>query len=270
MTDKKSLMEIKDFWERAAEAPVDTQGLRPTARDPYLQLAVEEVIEGYLWPNARLIDIGCGDGSSTIRFAQKVASATGLDYIQGFVDAAKENAAKNNLNNLGFSQGDVTNLAQIYTKEQPFDIAISIRCLINLPEWSLQKRGLAEIAKCIRPGGLYLCSEGWREGWDGLNELRTRCDLPSIDVVAYNKLMSRVEFESEASQYFDIVDYRGLGFYLFMSRVIQPYLRRPLPPEHTHELNRIGHELQKMLRLSGRFDDCDYAGVYVLRRHKTL
>jgi len=268
MIDGKTLIEIKDFWENAAKTLVDTQGLRPTARDPYLQLAVEDVIEGYLWPQARLIDIGCGDGRSTIRFAKKVTSATGVDYIQSFVDAAKENAAKNVMSNLIFSQGDVTNLSDIYKEEQPFDIAVSIRCLINLPEWPLQKRGIAEIAKCIRPGGLYLCSEGWEEGWDGLNELRTRCDLPSIDVVAYNKLMSRAEFETEASQLFDIVDYRGLGFYLFMSRVIQPYFRKPLPPEHTHELNRVGHELQKVLRLSGRFDDCDYAGVYVLRRNE--
>lgn len=266
MTEKKTVNEIKEFWRKAAEAPIDSQGLRPTARDPYLQLAVEDIIEGYLWSQARLIDIGCGDGRSTLRFAKQVSVALGVDYIHGFVETAKETADKEGVKNLTFRQGDVTNLSAIYSNTHPFDIAISVRCLINLPEWSLQQQGIGEIAKCIRPGGLYLCSEGWTEGWAGLNELRIRCNLPTIEVTDYNRLISRSEFESSISRYFEIVDYRGLGLYLFVSRVIQPCFMMPHPPEHTHDLNRVGHALQKMLRLSGRFDDFDYSGVYVLRR----
>ena len=82
----------------------------------------------------------------------------------------------------------------------------------------------------------------------------------------YNLLISRSAFESEASKYFELVDYHSLGLYLFMSRVVQPLFRLPDPPDHLHDLNRIGLELQQALRISSLFEDCDYAGVYVFRR----
>jgi SAM-dependent methyltransferase len=266
LNSKKTLEEIREFWEASANAPVDTQGLRPTARDPYLQLAVEDAIEVHLWQTARLLDVGCGDGQSTIRFAKHVALACGVDYIASFVNLARQSAAKEQIGNVSFRQGDVTDLSIIRDELEPFDIVTSIRCLINLPTWTLQAKGLAEIASCISAGGLCICSEGWEEGMNGLNELRLRCGLAPIDVVAYNLLIARRDFEAEAAKYFDVVSYQGLGLYIFISRIFHPYFKLPDPPEHAHKLNRVGRELQKVLRLSGRFDDVDFAGVYVLRR----
>src|SRR5262249_55411228 len=41
----KTLSEIHDYWDRSSQVQIDSDGLRPTARDPYLQGCVEEVVE---------------------------------------------------------------------------------------------------------------------------------------------------------------------------------------------------------------------------------
>ncbi len=257
---------IKDYWSNAAQDAVDDAGLRPTARDPYLQEAIEELMEGYLWPSARLLDVGCGDGLSSIRFSKKVDHVHGVDYIENFVKMAERNAEEESVENISFSQGDATDLSDISENVNPFDIAVSIRCLINLPEWEMQCMAIKEIASCMKTGGLYMCSEGWEEGWESLNELRVRCGIDPVTIVPYNRLIKRIDFETEAKKYFDIVNYQSLGFYLFMSRVLQPYIVKPNPPEHTHEINRIGMELQNCLSMDNYFSDSDYAGIYLLKK----
>jgi SAM-dependent methyltransferase len=262
---RKSLAEIEAYWRDAAGTETDADGLRPTARDPFLQECVEAVVEKNLSRSDRLLDAGCGDGASTLRFARAVRSAVGFDYIDAFVARAVDAARQQGIGNVRFRQASVLDLAALRRTEGAFDVAISIRCLINLPEAEQQARGIAEIASCLESGGRYLASEGWDDGMRGLNRLRVAAGLPEIKTVAYNLLMSRAGFEAEAAKHFEIVGYHSLGFYLFMSRVVQPLVVAPEAPRHDHRINQVAAHLSGVLGRS-EFRDCDYAGVYVLRR----
>lgn len=262
----KTTNDIKNFWKKSSQAVKDKDGLRPTARDPFLQQAVEKIMLEHLQPDMSLLDVGCGDGSSSILFAQKAGYTLGIDYIEEFVQAAQNKAKQKSIKNIEFVCGDVTRLSESIPADMVFDVAISIRCLINLPEWSLQAKGFREIAKQIRPGGIYMCSEGWAEGLNGLNQARQDMNLEPIQASHYNRLISRREFEQHVSKDFNIVSYHGLGLYLFVSRVLHPYIKFPEPPKHTDTLNRIGCDIQNALHLSKKFDDIDFAGVYLLEK----
>jgi SAM-dependent methyltransferase len=266
MSEKKSLEEIRGYWEAAAGAPVDAEGLRPVARDPFLQQAVEDAVIPLLPADSSVLDIGCGDGLSTLRFAQGVKRITGVDYVERFVERAREAAGRAGVANAGFMRGDVLDLAPVRAAVGPVDVAISIRCLINLNSWERQRRALDEIAACVRPGGLYLLSEGWSEGMDGLNGLRARAAMEPIRTVDYNLLMRRAEFKAYVSDKFVVEGYVGLGFYLVMSRILQPFIRHPAPPRHDDPVNRLAASLQRHCPNDGSLDSYDYAGVYVLRR----
>jgi len=267
-TDKsaKSFEETRQFWESVSKAPTDSEGLRPTARDPYLQRSIENIIEQWLSPTIRLLDVGCGDGESTLRFAGGVQSALGVDYIPAFVEQAKATMADRNIENASFELADIMDLSAIRERHGLFDLVVCIRCLINLANWSNQSKALGELAACVKPSGLLLISEGWDDGMEGLNVLRARANLTPIKVVDYNVMLRRAEFESELRRYFEILDYKSLGLYLFMSRVVQPLLVAPNSPAHDHPLNLIASNLQDLCVGEPAFNECDYAGVYVLKR----
>jgi SAM-dependent methyltransferase len=258
---RASLCEIKTYWETSAQTATDLDGLKPTARDPYLQAAVEDAIVPRIPKGARLYDFGCGEGSSTARFASRCSKTVGFDYIPAYVEAAR--AAHKNIE---FYEANVTSLHPIFDRFGLADVAVTIRCLINLPTWELQKRGIDEVAQTIRKGGLYLLSEGWLEGWNGLNVLRKKAKLPPIELVSYNRLIERRAFEEHITPLFEIVEYVNLGFYIFMSRVLQPAFVAPGKPSHTHRINQIAQELLAAGIGADQFGDVDYAGIYVLRR----
>lgn len=265
---QKSFHEVKAFWEAAAAEEVDREQLRPTARDPYLQQAIEEIVCRHLpqeSPRKQLLDIGCGDGTSTFRFAPFFERSVGVDYVDAFVARAKEMAERKQVRNAEFYVGDATDLSPWRKQYGAFDVATSIRCLINLASWENQRRGIAEVAKSLKPGGLYILSEGWQEGMDGLNDARKAVGLQPIAVVPYNLLISRKVFDETASEYFTPQAYESLGLYMYASRVMQPMLTAPEPPHHAHPLNRVAMEIVTRANRPG-FDDCDYAGVIVLRR----
>jgi SAM-dependent methyltransferase len=249
---------------------LDAAGLKPTARDPNLQAVVEANIAKWIPPASRVLDIGCGDGASTLRFAHAASRIVGVDYIPEFVERASGAAARESLAERAvFTVGDVMDLESVRSEHGVFDVAITVRCLINLASLENQEHAIAQIASCVRPGGLYLTSEGWQDGRDGLNLRRVSAGLPAMDVVSHNLLMTRQAFESAASPHFDVVGYESAGLYLFVSRVLQPLYVAPDEPSVTHPLNAIGAALQIECNEKGSndFADCDYAGVYVLRRH---
>ncbi len=263
------LGEIKRHWEKMAATTIAAGELRPTARDPYLQEVVETAIERHLRPNARLLDLGCGDGLSTLRFAATTGYALGVDYVAAFVQKAQAATRKLSRQNIQFAQADVLNLEPIRKDYGLFDIVTSIRCLINLPDWNRQAAAIQQIAQTVRPGGLFITSEGWQEGFDGLNLCRQRVQLPMMPVAKYNCLMTRLNFEAEVGKSFDLVEFISLGLYLFISRGIQPLFTRPEQPSHTHHLNKVAAELVNAGIPGAAMEYCDYSGVYVLRRRLT-
>jgi ubiquinone/menaquinone biosynthesis C-methylase UbiE len=260
--------EVKVFWQTAAGREFDEEHLRPTARDPYLQEAIEQIVGRYLPKNKggkQLLDIGSGDGKSTFRFSRSFERVVGVDYVEQFVARASAAAQKEELGHVAFQVCDATDLSSVRNQYGNFDVAVSIRCLINLATWENQKKGIREAALSIKPGGLYILSEGWKEGMDGLNKARTVAGLQPINVVPYNLLIDRAAFEYEILRDFTIEAYESLGLYIYFSRVVQPLLVAPDNPRHDHRLNWVAMQLAIQANRSC-FDDCDYAGVLVLRR----
>ena len=255
---------IRSHWRRSAENPIDQDGLKPTARDPYLQEVVESSMEKWIRKDMRLLDIGCGDGASTRRFATRAGRAVGVDYIDKYIECAERDSR--GVENVSFMVGSVLDLSYILERTGKFSAVTTIRCLINLVDWSTQCDAIKQIAGALEPGGLYLISEGWQEGIDGLNLRRQRAGLEPLGIAEFNTMISRLSFETEIDKYFEVVAYENCGFYLFMSRVVQPVVTAPEMPRHDHPVNAAGARLMRDRVASEAFVDCDYAGVYVLRR----
>src|SRR5437660_176285 len=58
----------------------------------------------------RVLDLGCGDGTTAVPLALLGAEVVGIDIAKNLVDAGNKRAAEAGLNRLRFQEGDACNL----------------------------------------------------------------------------------------------------------------------------------------------------------------
>src|SRR5262244_465914 len=72
----------------------------------------------------KVLDLGCGDGTTALPEAKLGADVLGVDIARNLVEAGNRRAAAAGLKNLKFQEGDASNLEQLPDKS--FDLVVSI------------------------------------------------------------------------------------------------------------------------------------------------
>src|SRR5262249_50210266 len=109
MNPNKALWEKGDFTEIAA----------------FMRQSGEVVVESLgAAPPARVLDLGCGDGTTAIPLARTGAEVTGIDIARNLVEAGKKRAAEAGLTQLRFEEGDACNLEGV--ADGSFDLTLSV------------------------------------------------------------------------------------------------------------------------------------------------
>ena len=117
-----------------------------------------------------LLDVACGTGRflREVRLAYPALRAKGLDLSQAYLDEARRYLS--DLRPVEFIAG---NAEKIPLAGESIDIATSIFLYHELPG-EVRRRVTAEIARVLKPGGLFVFIDslqmGDRPGWDGLLE----------------------------------------------------------------------------------------------------
>src|SRR5438876_8162468 len=109
MNPNKALWQKGDFTEIAA----------------FMRQSGEAVVKslGITTP-LRVVDLGCGDGTTAVPLALLGAEVVGIDIAKNLVDAGKKRAAQAGLNRLKFQEGDACNLQGV--AEHSFDLTLSV------------------------------------------------------------------------------------------------------------------------------------------------
>src|SRR5437867_9108543 len=96
----------------------------------------------------KVLDLGCGDGTTALPAAKVGADVLGVDIARNLVEAGNRRAAEQGLTNLKFHEGDASNLAQVPDKS--FDLVVSIFGAMFAPKpFDVAK----EMVRVTRPGG---------------------------------------------------------------------------------------------------------------------
>src|SRR5437764_5609748 len=96
----------------------------------------------------KVLDLGCGDGTTALPAAKLGADVLGVDIAQNLVEAGNKRAAEQGLTNCKFQEGDASNLQQL--PDQAFDLVISIFGAMFAPKpFEVAK----EMVRVTRPGG---------------------------------------------------------------------------------------------------------------------
>jgi ubiquinone/menaquinone biosynthesis C-methylase UbiE len=96
----------------------------------------------------KVLDLGCGDGTTAIPAAKLGADVLGVDIASNLVAAGNKRARELGLTNCTFQEGDATNLQQV--PDQAFDLVVSIFGAMFAPKpFEVGK----EMVRVTRPGG---------------------------------------------------------------------------------------------------------------------
>jgi SAM-dependent methyltransferase len=129
----------KALWEKG-----DFTRIAETMRDSGDALARSLAITKHL----KVLDVGCGDGTTAIPEAKLGADVTGVDISSNLVAAGNRRAKAMGLDNVRFQEGDACDLAGIPDKS--FDLVVSIFGAMFAPKPTDVAKQLVRVTK---PGG---------------------------------------------------------------------------------------------------------------------
>src|SRR5216117_2706260 len=96
----------------------------------------------------KVLDLGCGDGTTALPEAKLGADVLGVDIARNLVEAGNRRAAEQGLTNIKFQEGDASNLEQVPDKS--FDLVVSIFGAMFAPKpFEVAK----EMVRITRPAG---------------------------------------------------------------------------------------------------------------------
>lgn len=125
--EKGDFTEIAAFMRESGEALVNSLGIAPPLR---------------------VLDLGCGDGTTAVPLALLGADVVGIDIARNLVDAGNKRAAQAGLKRLVFKEGDARNLRGV--GDDSFDLTLSIFGAMFAPQpFDVAK----EMVRVTRPGG---------------------------------------------------------------------------------------------------------------------
>ena len=101
--EKGDFTEIAAFMRQSGDAVAASLGLKPPLR---------------------VLDLGCGDGTTAVPLARMGVDVLGIDIAKNLVDAGDKRAAELGLTRLKFQEGDACNLQGV--SDHSFDLTVSI------------------------------------------------------------------------------------------------------------------------------------------------
>src|SRR6516165_6654669 len=104
----------KALWEKG-----DFTRLAATMRE-----SGDALVESLGVKGLKVLDLGCGDGTTAIPEAERSADVLGVDIASNLVAAGNRRAKEMGLSNCRFQEGDASNLHEL--KDDSFDLVVSI------------------------------------------------------------------------------------------------------------------------------------------------
>jgi ubiquinone/menaquinone biosynthesis C-methylase UbiE len=250
---------VHAHWqERAQDKRLDDVDVtHPDVWQRWLEL---ELLKPLLSKSERVLDVGCGAGYSTRIMAGHVKSIVGMDYSSEMIQRAQA-AQTDYISNISFATCDALTLSP--ATFGMFDMAVSIRCLINILDWDRQKQALAAITSVLKTGGRLVLIEGLADGRDALNRLRESQGLEAMPKVWHNVDFSATGLLDYLQGDFVIREKRGFGVYDMISRVVHPLTVAPDAPQYTAQINKVAAHLA---RDRNEFEDCSRVLFWVLEK----
>jgi SAM-dependent methyltransferase len=129
----------KALWEKGDFTRI-AETMRESGEDLVATLNVDA--------GMKVLDLGCGDGTTAVPAARRGADVLGVDIASNLVAAGNERAKAAGLDNLRFEEGDASNLNRI--NDDKYDLVVSIFGAMFAPRpFDVAE----EMVRVTKPGG---------------------------------------------------------------------------------------------------------------------
>lgn len=175
------------FWDRIA----DRYARRPVADESAYQTKLAAT-RTFLRPEMRLLEVGCGTGSTAIAHAPFVASIHATDLSPRMVEIAAKKAALANADNV---ECEVASLESLAERSRRYDGVLALSLLHLLDDLD---QGLRTIHERVVPGGLFVSNTTCLG--DGMNWFRPLAAIghglgriPRVRFLRRDHLLERID-----------------------------------------------------------------------------
>lgn len=194
--------EIYDHWTswarehgEAIEATTRTQSAKSIELSALTSaLARYTAIESQ---STSVLEVGCGNGVNCVSLASSFSHSRifGFDFVPEMVEHACSSAQSAKVNErCTFLVGDALQLETIEDLPDAFDIAFTVRCLINLESDSNQQKALKSIANRVVSGGYIFLIENSQQSYARQNDLRENLGLDARTPASFNHFIDEESF----------------------------------------------------------------------------
>lgn len=243
--------DIRTYWDKRAKLA----GGNPSAttNDIYLRelesiTLTNELLKIIGEKDVQILDVGCGDGRTTLALAMRFPHAAflGIDFSSEMILSAQSAIQEANIAaQVKFLVGDARKLDS-FSENMKFDIILTNRCLINITDRDEQRAALDQIARCLTPNGWYIGTENFLTGQNNLNAIRKSVGLPEIPVRWHNCYFNEGEFVEYAQGIFRSVELVNFSSaYYFVTRCIYSALcmYEGVAPNYQHPIHQVAVKL---------------------------
>lgn len=136
-------MTKRTFWDRAAER----YARRPVQDEAAYAYTLERT-RAHLAPDGRVLELGCGTGTSALKLADATGHIVASDLSAEMIRIARDKAAAQGVTNVTFVQTDAA-----APPDGEYDAVLAFNLLHLLPD---PEAALVGMAERVKPGGYFI------------------------------------------------------------------------------------------------------------------
>lgn len=135
------------FWDKIAE-----RYARKPVPDADVYQRKLTITQGYLRPDMKAFEFGCGTGTTAIKHAPFVDHLHAIDVSAKMLEIAKARAANSGVDNLTFEQAAIDDFDAV---DESCDVVLGLSILHLVED---RDRVIAKVRNMLKPGGVFVSS----------------------------------------------------------------------------------------------------------------
>jgi len=142
------------FWDKVAKG----YAKKPIDDEASYQKKLQ-ITQGYLRPNMKVLEYGCGTGGTSLIHAPYVKHILATDISGEMIGIAKKKAKDAKVTNVDFQKASIDELS---IPESSLDVVLGLSILHLLPN---RQDAIKKTYSWLKPGGLFVTSTGCINDW---------------------------------------------------------------------------------------------------------